>query len=291
MLDGQYALDGFLFGRAEDAVTVLTGGLDTPSYEIRNQDTPAPQGDSVFFGRDYLTPPTWTFTLAVKDDVNVYPVLNNLAAAWRADSKRTTPGALSTLTYMRNGEPRRVYGRPRQFTVDHGDVIDHTFKLVTATFTLADNFSYSEMEHSLTLGLVETSQEDGLLFPADFPWEFVSDGFTRTGQITITASLPTPFIVAIAGPVTGQATNFSLRSTTGWQMDFGTYLSAHGNIRVDTSTGDVRRNSATFGGSIRQRADYRARLQPGPQELIFTANDPTYTTSATIRWRDVSPLY
>ena len=289
MLDGQFELDGFLFGRAEDNVTVLTEGLDVGGYEVRDQDVQAPMGDHVFFGRDYLTPPTWTFTLAVHHDTNAHATLMALAKVWRADTIRNTPGARSVLRYTRDGVTRRVYGRPRRFSVDHGDVMDGTFKIVTATFTLADNYSYADQENLLVLDLITTSSEAGLTFPTTFPWEFQSDGFTRAGQVTITTGLPTPFRVAIAGPVADTASNFKLSSTTGWSMEFGTYLSPHGNISVDTSTGIAIRNSVHY-GTIRNNSDFRARLQPDTQEIVFTANDPTYTTTARITWRDVEPV-
>lgn len=291
MLDGQFTLGGYTFGRAEDPISVLTEGWDVSEYDIRTQDTPAPQGDNLFFGRDYFTPPVWTFKMTAKDDVDVYPAVNRLASIWRADFARSRPGAMLPLTFQRNGKQYRVYGRPRKFAVDHTEVMDHTFKLITASFQLADTYLYSEAEHSLSLDLIQASNEDGLVFPANFPWNFASDGFERRGQVNITTGLPTPFEVKITGPVSGAASDFSLRSTTGWRMDFGTSIDARGNITVDTLNGQVERNSVTFGASIRQRTDYLARLQPGAQELIFAANDPTYTTTATITWRDVYPLY
>lgn len=291
MLDGQFTLNGYTFGRAEDPVTVLTDGWDVSEYDIRTQDVPASAGDSLYFGRDYLTPPVWTFTFAVKDDVDVYPHLNRLGSIWRADATRLRPGALLPLTFRRGGKEFVVYGRPRKFAVDHGASMDHTFKVVTATFQLADTFLYGADEHSVTLDLVRTSSADGLIFPTGFPWAFQSDSVERRGQVTVSAGLPTPFKVQITGPSVGVASNFTVRSTTGWSMEFGTSLAPRGSITVDTSTGLVERNSAVYGGNIRQRADYRALLRPGAQEVIFSANDPSFTSTATISWRDVYPLY
>lgn len=291
MLDGQFTLNGYTFGRAEDPVSVLTDGWDTPEYDIRIQDVPASAGDNLYFGRDYFTPPVWTFTLLVKDDVDVYPELNKLATVWRSDAMRLTPGASTALTFRRGGRDFLVYGRPRKFAVDHGTSMDHTLKVVTATFQLADTFLYGGVEHSVTLGLVTTSSSEGLVFPTGFPWAFESDRQERRGLVTVETALPTPFKVHISGPSTGAASDFQLRSTSGWAMEFGTHLSPRGNITVDTSTGHVVRNSAVYGGGITSRVDYRALLQPGPQEVVFTANDPSYTSTATVTWRDVYPLY
>lgn len=289
MIEGQFELDGYQFGSPTDDVVILTQGWDYGSYTVRDQDVPAPQGDHVFFGRDYHAPGVWTFTFGVRnqaDPTNVYPVLARLAEVWR--SSRLNPGQVSTLRYRRNGESRRVFGRPRNFAVEKDDVMDHEFKLVTATFQLMDANTYSDELKSVTLDLVSTSHEEGLIFPAETPWEFVSDGFVRKGMVTIAGNAPTPFKVTVRGPLDGRATNFRLSSTTGWVMNFQTYLSPRGNIVVDTTRGMVTRNGATF-GSIKGRTDYLARLQPGAQEIIFEANDPTYTSTATIEWREISP--
>lgn len=291
MKDGQFTLDGYTFGRAEDPVTVLTDGWDVSEYDIRTEDVPAAAGDFLNFGRDRFTPPTWTFTMAVRDDVDVYPHLNRLAAIWRGDSTRLTPGATLPLSFRRNGKDFVVYGRPRKFAVEHGEVMDHTFKTVVATFQLSDSNLYSGTERSVTLDLVTTSSAHGLRFPTGFPWRFAADTVERRGVATVDAALPTPFKVTIRGPLTGQAREFRLSSTTGWAMEFGTYLSPRGNIVVDTSLGKVTRNGAVYGGSLARRADYRAQLQPGPQELIFSALDTSYTSTATISWREAYPLY
>lgn len=290
MLDGQFTLGGYTFGRAEDPVSVLSDGWDVSEYDIRTQDVPAAEGDSMVFGRDRLTPPLWTFTLAVKDDVDVYPHLDRLASIWRNDGGRTTPGAAMPLTFRRGGREFLVYGRPRKFAVAHGTSMDHTFKVVTATFQLTDVNRYSAQEHSLTLDLVTTSSATGLIFPSGFPWTFQTDTIERRGQVTVETAMPTPFKVLIRAPMTGAASNFKLRSQ-GWTMSFGTSLSPRGTITVDTATGSVKRNGAVYSGNLRQRMDFRAQLRPGPQEVVFSANDPSYSSTATISWRDVYPLY
>ena len=287
MIDGQFELDGFAFGSPADSIVVLTSGWDVGGYTVRNQDVPAPQGDHLYFGRDYHTPGVWTFTLAFRDDHDVRPILSDFAARWRRS--RLTPGEVSVLRYQQNGQIRRVFGRPRSFDIEKDDVTDHTFKLVTCTFQLQDTYSYSDALNVLNLDLITTSHEEGLTFPADFPWEFQSDGFVRKGMVTIGGDQPTPFRVVIQGPLDGQATNFKLWSTTGWRMEFSTYLSTRGNLVVDTSRGSVKRNSVAF-GSLKGRSDYLARLEPGAQEIVFEANDPTFTSTARIEWREVSPI-
>lgn len=291
MLDGQFELDGYKFGHPDDPCVVLTDGWDHGKYEIRDQDKLMPFTDTRMFGRDYRTPGTWTFTIGVRDPAGgtVYEHLTDLARAWGAESKRLVPGEVSTLKYRRNGETRIAYGRPREFIIEPDGVWDNHWKLVTCTFQLSDPYTYGGTLNELTLDLVNTSTSTGLVFPTGFPWVFERTTNVREGVVNITTGMPTPFRLVIRGPITGSARDFSIQSSTGWQMKFPTYLTDRGNIVVDTMMGTAKRNGRAFGAAS-ALTSYRARLEPGPQEISFRVDDPSYTATATLQWRDVSPI-
>lgn len=288
MLDGQFELDGYTFGHPTDDVVVLTDGWDTGKYSHRVQDVVMPAGDRIAFGRDYLTPGSWTFQLGVRDNgVTVLEKLAVLANAWRADSIRLSPSKVSTLKYRRDGQERVVYGRPRDFAVEPDQVWSNDWKVVTCTFQLADTLTYGANLNTLELDLLNTSSATGLIFPETFPWQFRSSDMTREGLLTVTSASATPFKVVISGPITGEASSFKLAST-GWEMSFATTLAPGGDITVDTMLGTATRNGSAFGvGTV--LTNYKAKLVPGPQEIVFTAQDPSYTSRATLTWRDVSP--
>lgn len=285
MMERQFDLDGYEFGRWANGVEVLASGLDTGTTDVRTQDAPHPSGDGLFFGRDFLTPPTWTFQLIVKGD-DVMPALWRLAAAWRADQVRSRPGARSRLTYRLNGRERVVYGRPRRFAVEPDVAWQPGLKLVTCEFALADARSYGP-ERELLLDLVEVNPTSGLTFPSVMPWRFTATETTRAGVVVVDAAVGSPFAVHIRGPVAGSAHSFAVWSS-GWRFELDTWLGPLGNIVIDTGTGVATRNSQVFGAAS-IRTDWRAELQPGPQEVQFRAEDPTASATATIRWRDAAP--
>lgn len=289
LLEGQFAIDDFVFGSASDEVVVLSGGgWDQGSVDVRDQDQPAPLGDTLFMGRDRLTPPTWKFSLACRRDGDVMGLVRSLARAWRPDNVRMVPGARQKLSYRQNGVQRFVYGRGRLFDPEPQDVTDHDFRVVSCTFRLSDVLAYGT-EHSVLLGLVSTAiGETGLVLPSVLPWETLTSPQERRGIVTVATDTATPFTVRITGPIAGQATDFKLWST-GWTLALKTELLPGQVIEIDTSTGRITRNGAPFGLSA-PGSNLRARLQYGAQELVFTANDPTNTVTAEVTWRDVSVL-
>lgn len=287
----QFDLDGFVFGSTRDEVVILGSGFETGEMDVRDQDTPHPAGDGVWFGRDFLSPPTWQFTLGVRDHsgVDVMPVLWRLAEAWRGDKVRKTPGAVSTLKYCLNGRERVVFGRPRRFAVEGDDAWQRDWKIVTCEFVLSDPRSFSGDERSLRLELGTVQSTDGLTFPADFDWVFAATTVERAGSVVVDSSVGSPFRVHIAGPAAGTARDFRVWSD-GWRFEFPTTLGPFGNITVDTLTGTAIRNGQVFGAAS-ARTDWRAELAPGPQDVRFTADDPSGSVTATIYWRDSAPAF
>lgn len=119
MQNGQFKLGTLTFGGADDPVFLTLGGWDTGSVDIRAADVENPVGDNVWMGRDRLTPPTWTFTLGVRDGGGrtAEQWLEQLKREWRADTVRNSPGTFSRLTYQRQNRERYVEGRPRRFVI------------------------------------------------------------------------------------------------------------------------------------------------------------------------------
>lgn len=285
--DGQYDLDGYTFGSLADEVVLLESGIEWGQVGVRTQDVPEPLGDGVLFGRDYLEPPTWTFTLGARHVTDVAPVVGRLASAWRGDAARRTPGARSVLHYRRGGTTRVVYGRPRRFAVETPKVWDPDFRVITCDFQLADPVVYDSTESTLLLSLVRSSTATGLVFPVVFPVTFGSVTGSRAGIVTVAGSVPVPFRVTFAGPATGSATALKVTST-GWTLDVPVTLAAGQTLVVDTATGVVTLNGAPAQIGLGRGTNLSARLQPGPQEVVFTATDTSQTSTATVAWRAAS---
>lgn len=295
LTEGQYALDGYVFGSLADEVVLLETGVEWGQVGVRAQDVDQPLGDGTLFGRDFLSPPQWTFTLGARHSTDVTPVLGRLLSAWRADATRTTPGARSVLYYRRGGVTRLVYGRPRRFAVESPKTWNPDFRVVTADFQLAEPVAYLAAESSLTLSLVRTSGATGLVFPVVFPVVFGAPASTRAGTVTVGGSTRVPFTVRLNGPVTGSATGFRVESVSGvdpWVLDIPMTLTSGQWVQIDTGTGVTSLNGAPAQIGLGRGTNLAARLSPGPQELVFTATDPSQTSTAVISWyaADAAPV-
>lgn len=270
-----------MFGRLRDPVVILDRGVDTGETTLRTQDSEHPAGDGVFFGRDYLAPGLWTFTVAAR----TRSALREFASAWRADHVRSRPGAVTRLDYNVDGTDMCVFGRPGNFAVEPTHAPDPPLFLATAQWRLSDAHSYGP-ERSLMLSLVDVDSGEGVVLPEELPWLLSPDTATREGVVVVDSDVGCPFRVHITGPLSGQASDFRVWSD-GWEFHLNTYLSIFGNLIIDTATGTATRNSAVFGAAS-ARTDWRARLTPGPQEVRFTANDPSGSSTCTIYWRDAA---
>ena len=285
LADGQFALDGYVFGTARDEAIVLESGFDAGAGEVRDQDHPHPADDRMLFGRDLRTPGVFVFTIGCKRPRGARDVARELGRVWRGDAVRRTPGAVQELAWSLNGQERLVYGRGRRFVVEQGDRIDHDWVVVNADFQLASDAAYGTGENTITLGLVSTALgESGVVLPAVLPWETQLGAQDRKGIVTVATDQPTPFSVTVTGPLAGQASGIRLWST-GWSLGIDTPLEPGDVLTVDTGFGVAALNGGPT-GALTRGTKLRARLLPGPQEVTFAANDPTATVTATVRWRD-----
>ena len=206
LADGQFALDGYVFGTARDEAIVLESGFDAGAGDVRDQDHPHPADDRMLFGRDLRTPGVFAFTIGCKRPRGARDVARELGRVWRGDAVRRTPGAVQELAWSLNGQERLVYGRGRRFVVEQGDRIDHDWVVVNADFQLASDAAYGTDENTITLGLVSTALgESGVVLPAVLPWETQLGAQDRKGIVTVATDQPTPFSVTVTGPLAGQA--------------------------------------------------------------------------------------
>jgi len=122
--EGQYQIGNLVFG----AQTMYTfSAIEATGYGSTVGDVPIPRSDEIRFRKDYLVPSTLLITLGVIDNYmldgsaapwqNGETLVEALAKEWRADDIRKIWGYTKPLIYRRNDATRRVYGRPRDFSV------------------------------------------------------------------------------------------------------------------------------------------------------------------------------
>jgi hypothetical protein len=280
--DGDFELDGYLF----------SGCKDTPAYvrsfsqgkvDHRIQDAVNPVGDNMFFGRDYLTPASWEFGLRIRQEGigQAASIFGGLVKAWRADSKRLTPGAMSVLRYNRGGVTRRVYGRARGIVpnMENGwiaGIID-----ADTVFDQADQWHYDDAARSLVVTLIPGTP-GGLLSPLISPLTTIAGG-TRQGIIEeVGGEGPAPYTVKFSGPVTDPSVIVS-----GREVKLLTTLAYDQVATIDTRLMTATRSDgANLSGALSRKTRLtESRIKPGPAEVIYSGTDATGTSTCTVTWR------
>ena len=285
MIEGNLTLDGYQFGGPDSKVVVLEDGFDTGYAANRTQDADMPRGDGVLFGRDHLESPTWSFTLGVRDDEDVYTVLGELADKWRADNVRNRPGAYSTLKFNRGGKSYVVYGRPRRFAVTPAKSADNQFQIVEADFKLLDPYVYSGTQNSLKMGLIETASTGGVVLPQTLPWTLAGGTGERKGIVTVEGFTPTPLIVRIYGPTAPTTLSDPEIKAPGFYLKLSTQIKSGQMVEVNTRTRTVMSDGNSMAAYLTPRSRLGTRLNPGSTEFTFSGTDSSYTSQVEFLWR------
>lgn len=280
MLDGQYALDGFTFGRG---TPIGVRSVDRGANVVRNQDHPAPGRPGRMMGHDIEDGGEWTLELMARaaSGPAVKAALAELAEAWRRPYRA---GQFSVLRWQEYGQVRRVYGRARDFRdFAHPHLIESGRIPTLATFQLADPIVYDDAAHSLDLGLL-SAPGGGVVWPVSFPFVWGSAPGRRDGEVVVGGRVPVPFELTFHGPASGSASGF-WAAGAGWRVDLAATLAWDQSVTIDTRTGTVLRSDGrSLAGNARGRF-LTARLQPGAQEVSWGATDPTGTARMTLTHR------
>jgi hypothetical protein len=277
--EGDVEVDGYVLGAKHP---VFIESLDPGFASSRVQDVDNPVGDNRTFGRDFLTGPAWTLELVVNelDAAGALATVGALAAVWRADKVRATPGAESVLRYRLGGRTRRVYGRTRRFAYTPDGVASGVIQ-VTADFTTSDTYHYDDAERTVAVRLVPPTT-GGFIAPFTAPVVTVSTGDAQGIISAVGGDTAAPFAVTFQGPVT----NPKLVGD-GWEIELRATIPYDRSVTVDTRRKTVLRDDgANLAGALTHRSRLAsARLDPGPEHVVFSGVDATGTASAVLRWR------
>lgn len=285
--DFQFDLDGYVFGLG-CPVLLEDEGFDTGSITWRTQDAANAQSDGMSFGRDFVDPPSWSWSLGTdaEDEATALQTLNAFAAAWRRDKMRSTPGAVSTLRYRVAGRTRRVYGRPRRFAAPPTNRILAGWVPITVDFQRADDLTYADVERSASIGITP-SAEGGLTVPLREPLSTVRSGAETARQINVEGDAPTWAIVTFTGPVSNPYIKIG-----DWHCGLRGTLAQGERITVDSRPwvrSVLRADGSSLGGRL-DRHTYldQMRLTPGLHTITFGGGASVATSTATVRWRSAS---
>lgn len=284
------ALDDFVFdlggvpfglGRSIEVETFSPGPATW-----RVQDAEIPHQDGVMFGRDYLTPGTWSWELYTNTDTYEDALVsgNELADVWINNSSRNTPGEVVPLRYQLGGVAKRVYGRPRRFalSVNNADGFLTGKMPIDVDFALADHLVYSDTESIVELD-VYISTVGGLVAPLVEPLTTLVTEGPREGAFTVDTATDTWAIATFFGPITDP-----FITVNGWRLQI------RGSVAYDeTLVVDPRpwKRSAMIGDTpAGHMLDKSTRLDQmtlsnGEHELEFGGSDQSGDARVRLSWR------
>lgn len=203
--DYQFDIAGVSFGRGLP-LFVVDGSFDPGTAEWRTQDGEVAHGDGNTFGRDYISGPTWAWTIGVDrfDPQNALERVRRIKRAWQpTGSNRLAPSQVMRLDYRIAGRKRHVYGRPRNFATSLDNKILTGFAEITADFKCADHLTYDSSEQIVQTSLVADAA-GGFRFPMKSPFRSVRlTTSERRGIGTVGDDADTWPIIEVKGPISG----------------------------------------------------------------------------------------
>lgn len=277
---GQFALDGHVFGEGHDvyAAHVTHGG-----QAWRTNDVPNPVGHNLWMGSDYsdLAPITFDLKVTGDDPATAALALERFSGIWRAAGKRG-PGDESVLAWGMHGRTRRVYGRPRTFTSEDGDLYVLETAIGEAKFQPNSPNVYQDTARELLLAITP-GDAGGFVFPVEFPWGTTiagrRDGIIPDGGGTV----PTDDVTfTVRGPIARPKI-----TGLGWEIALDTTLAWDQQITISIRRRTVlRENGGSAAGSLSRRTRLAdITIPPGPSEIAFIGEDTTGTSQLLVQWR------
>lgn len=277
--DGDVEIDGYVMGTGHD---IFVTELDDSGVDLRIQDTLNPVGANRLFGRDHLTPASWTLSLATdcSTAAEALAAMGQLASIARNEAVRLEPGALSTLRYNAAGRTRRVYGRLRRPKRKPGPINDGVIEAV-AMFDTHDSLYYEDDERSVSVQMVP-APTGGFTFPTTFPLVMAGLAEQQGNIADVGGTEPTPLRAVIHGPIFSPGL-----AGDGWEVKLDDSIAEGVSVTIDARLGTViDSNGISRGGTLTRFSRLQnARLHPGPDHVIFSGTDPTGQASADIYWR------
>ena len=273
---------------------VLITDFDAGNPAIRDSDQSPDGRDGVVPGRDFLGGSSFSFDVATNRStmVQARETVAEFVTAWRDRSIRLAAGETVPLEYQAVDDPdwRRVYGRPRRSdNPDFGILMRQGVARVSLEFEVMSPLVFSggdDGEFSARIGQVEGYRGGGWKFPLTFPVVGSAVAGGRAGTITVGGTQETPAVIEFHGPGAG----LSLDGNRGWHVGLRRDVRlAHDEvITIDPLRGTVTDN---FGRSRYAALDKRTPLDgvlldPGTENIFFSALDETRTAHAVIRWRE-----
>ncbi|NUS25022.1 MAG: hypothetical protein HOV92_12480 [Streptomyces sp.] len=283
LIDFQHELGGVLIGAQTLVQIKAIEGLGLP--EFRTQDVAPPTEDGLWLGVDYAQGRTVRIDAAVRaagDPAAVLDTIATLQSVADDTTVRLQGGAYTLLRLKFPGRDVRVVrGRLRKAAAETDRLI-HGYAPLDLEFQATDHVFYSDDEQStsIPLGVIEGG---GFTAPVIAPIIVGGTGDSRPGRIDVDGTAPAWPVLTVNGPCANPRIT---HVETGRVLELRTTIPAGQYVVIDTRP-TVRTVTRSGGGTLTLTPASRIdafSLPAGASELQWTANDPTNTSSLSVRW-------
>ncbi|MFB7738227.1 hypothetical protein ACFC08_28340 [Streptomyces sp. NPDC056112] len=285
LVDGRHQLGTVLIGRGTPVVVAAIEGLGQPPQ--RNQDVEPPGEDGLWLGPDYYSGRSLRIDASIKMPGNQAGALDVLAALQADADTAAVRGGGGTTMNLRLKFPGRdvrvVRGRLRKLEPDLTKAI-HGWIPLDMEFQAADHLYYADGSDATSIPLGSTTT-GGLTFPLLFPFTIGGDpaAVGRPGYLQVAGTAPTWPVLRVQGPCANPRIT---HVGSGRVLEVQATLAAGEWVEIDTRPGwrTVLRNN---GGAAPLAATSRIdlfRLDPGLNEIRWSATDPTLTSTLAVTW-------
>lgn len=291
--ESQFEIGGYRFGR-DLPIEVTT--FDEGGAEAQVGDLDLPGQDGTVFGRDTKTGVELTFELSVntRNPQDAKREWGELATRWDAAAVRSRPRQVVALRARTPGERTVVvYGRPRSLERTSSLALMKVGRIDgVATFQAADAYFYDDTgpdgeggPHSITLTLVASAGDGGIVWPVTWPVVWGSQG-VRQDTVVNRGDSPSWPVITFHGPVAQPSIELV---GTGRRLSLDTTLAYDRSITIDTrpwARTILRDDGASFAGVARGASLAEFQLPVGQTVLAYRGTDLSGQSRCVIEWRN-----
>lgn len=291
--ESQFEIGGYRFGR-DLPIEVTT--FDEGGAEAQVGDLDLPGQDGTVFGRDTKAGMELTFELSVntRSPDQAKAEWGELATRWDAAAVRSRARQVVPLRVRTPGERTVVvYGRPRSLERTSTLALMKVGRIDgVATFQCADAYFYDDTgpdgeggPHSITLTLVASAGDGGIVWPVTWPFTWGAQG-VRQDTVVNRGDSPSWPVITFHGPVAQPSIELV---GTGRRLSLDTTLAYDRSITIDTrpwARTILRDDGASFAGVARGASLSEFQLPVGQTVLAYRGTDLSGQSRCVISWRD-----
>lgn len=291
--ESQFEIGGYRFGRD---LPVEVTVFDVAGAETQVGDLDLPGQDGTVFGRDTKAGVELTFELSVntRNPQDAKREWGELATRWDAAAVRSRARQVVALRVRTPGERTVVvYGRPRSLERTSSLALMKVGRIDgVATFQCADAYFYDDTgpdgeggPHSITLTLVASAGDGGIVWPVTWPVVWGSQG-VRQDAVVNRGDAPSWPVITFHGPVAQPSIELV---GTGRRLSLDTTLAYDRSITIDTrpwARTILRDDGASFAGVARGASLSEFQLPVGQTVLAYRGTDLSGQSRCVIEWRN-----